>query len=192
MMELVFATQNPNKAREIQQLLPAGIKVTSLAELGFTGDIEETGTTLRENALLKARFVHEKFGVNCFADDTGLEVDALDGAPGVYSARYAGKEQDAGKNMEKLLHELGGKENRNAAFKTVIALILDGKEYLFEGVVRGEITRTKMGSGGFGYDPVFRPEGHRETFAEMSPEAKNAISHRAQAVNKLVDFLRDR
>lgn len=189
-MKLVFATQNLNKLNEIRQIMPPGIEVLPLRELDFNGDIEETGATLEENALLKARTIYEKFGIDCFADDTGLEVEALDGAPGVYSARYAGKEQDAGKNMDKLLAELGDNSNRRAAFKTVIALLARGKEYLFTGTVEGAITRQKRGRAGFGYDPVFLPDGHSKTFAEMSAEEKNSISHRARAVNKLVDFLK--
>jgi XTP/dITP diphosphohydrolase len=189
-MKLVFATLNPNKLKEIRQLLPTGIEVLSPEDLGFTGDIEETGSTLAENALLKARFIHAKFGADCFADDSGLEVEALGGAPGVYSARYAGKEQDAGRNMEKLLSALQGSENRRAAFRTVIALVLQGREYLFDGSVQGSIISEKRGAGGFGYDPLFVPDGHSRTFAEMSAAEKNSLSHRARAVNKLVDFLK--
>lgn len=189
-MKLVFATQNLNKLQEIRQLVPAGIEVLSLHDLDFSGEIEETGATLEENALLKARLIYEKFGINCFADDTGLEVEALGGAPGVYSARYAGKKQDANRNMDKLLAELADKSDRRAAFKTVIALRAGGKEYLFEGAVHGTIAQEKRGTAGFGYDPVFMPDGHSKTFAEMSAAEKNSISHRARAVNKLVDFLK--
>lgn len=189
-MKLVFATQNLNKLKEIQMLLPPAIRLLSLQDLNFAGDIEETADDLAGNALLKARFIYGKFGMDCFADDTGLEVEALHGAPGVYSARYAGEDQNAENNMQKLLAELDGVTGRNAAFKTVIALILDGKEFLFEGVVKGSITLAKRGTGGFGYDPVFMPEGTGKTFAEMSAAEKNAISHRARAVNKLVDFLK--
>lgn len=189
-MKLVFATQNLNKLKEIQQLVPPAVEVISLRDLDCNEDIEETGATLEENALLKARFIYEKFGLDCFADDTGLEVEALNGAPGVYSARYAGKEQDANRNMDKLLAELGDANNRRAAFRTVIALLIGGKEYLFEGAVHGAITREKRGAAGFGYDPVFLADGHSKTFAEMSAAEKNSISHRARAVNKLVDFLK--
>lgn len=189
-MKLVFATQNQNKLREIQMLVPKGIEVISLSDLNYKDDIEETGVTLRENALLKARLIYDKFKINCFADDSGLEVEALDGAPGVYSARYAGKEQIAANNIKKLLEKMKGQTNRRAAFKTVIALVMDHKEYFFEGVIEGEITHSQMGTSGFGYDPIFKPTGHNLTFAEMSAAEKNAISHRAQAVNKLVDFLK--
>lgn len=189
-MKLVFATQNLDKLKEIQQLVPPAVGILSLRDLDFIGDIEETGATLEENALLKARFIYEKFGLDCFADDTGLEVEALNGAPGVYSARYAGKEQNANRNMDKLLAELDDANNRRAVFKTVIALLIGGKAYLFEGAVPGVVTREKRGAAGFGYDPVFLPDGHSKTFAEMSAAEKNSISHRARAVNKLVDFLK--
>ncbi len=186
---LVFATQNPNKIKEISQVLRGKVVVRGLAELGQKEELPETGATLRENALQKARFVAEKFNVNCFSDDTGLEVEALNGAPGIYSARYAGEERSPEKNMDKLLAELVGKSSRKACFKTVIALILEGKEHFFEGKVEGVITEKKAGTGGFGYDPVFQPSGESRTFAEMLPGEKNALSHRARAVNKLVEFL---
>ena len=189
-MKLVFATNNQNKLREIQMLVPAGVEIISLADLNCTGEIEETEDTLEGNALLKARYINNKYHLNCFSDDSGLEVEALNGAPGVYSARYAGPEQIADNNIKKILQELGSNPNRNACFKTVIALVLDGKEYLFEGKIKGQITNEKQGDKGFGYDPIFRPDGHTETFAQMKPGEKNKISHRALAVNKLVDFLR--
>ncbi|HYG52904.1 MAG TPA: RdgB/HAM1 family non-canonical purine NTP pyrophosphatase, partial [Flavobacteriales bacterium] len=154
-------------------------------------DLEESGTTLKANALQKARFTHQKFGVNCFADDSGLEVYSLGGAPGVYSARYAGEQRNANDNIDLLLKNLEGKINRKACFKTVIALIIDGKEFFFEGKIDGEISNEKRGDKGFGYDPVFIPEGHVKTFAQMEPEEKNAISHRAIAVKKLAHFLKE-
>jgi XTP/dITP diphosphohydrolase len=190
-MKLVFATQNWHKLREIQAMMPKGIELISLTDLKYHEDIAETGATLRENALIKARFIYEKFGLNCFADDSGLEVEALDGAPGVYSARYAGEEQIAGNNIKKLLHEMEGKDNRLAAFKTVIALVLNDQDHFFEGSIEGEITYSEMGESGFGYDPVFKPLGYEHTFAQMSHDEKNTISHRARAVNKLVDFLKE-
>jgi len=188
-MKLVFATHNLNKLKEIEQLLPKSIELLSLNDLFFTDEIEETASTLSENALIKAKHIYEKFGINCFADDSGLEVEALGGAPGVYSARYAGEDQNAENNMKKLLKELEGKSSRKATFKTVISLLLDGKEQYFEGLIEGEITFEKQGNQGFGYDPVFKPTGHTETFAQMTAQQKNSISHRARAVNKLVDFL---
>ncbi len=189
-MKLVFATHNPNKLVEIQALMPMGIELVSLNDLNYKEDIAETGNTLRENALIKARFIYEKFGMNCFADDSGLEVEALDGAPGVYSARYAGIDQIAGNNIKKLLEEMQDKSNRLASFKTVIALVLNDQDHFFEGAIEGEITYSPMGTSGFGYDPIFKPLGFEHTFAQMSATEKNAISHRARAVNKLVDFLK--
>jgi XTP/dITP diphosphohydrolase len=189
-MKIVFATQNKNKLSEIQAMMPQGIELVSLQDLNHTEDIAETGTTLRENALIKARVIYEKYGMNCFADDSGLEVEALDGAPGVYSARYAGEEQIAANNVKKLLDEMKDKENRVACFKTVIALVLNDQEHFFEGAIEGEITYSEMGESGFGYDPIFKPLGYEHTFAQMSAGEKNAISHRARAVNKLVDFLK--
>jgi XTP/dITP diphosphohydrolase len=188
-MNLVFATQNRNKAAEIQKMMPAGITIQTLQDLNCDDDIAETGDTLEANALIKARYIHQKFGVNCFADDTGLEVAALDGRPGVLSARYAGTSKSAGDNMDLLLHELNGNPNRDARFRTVIALILNEKEYLFEGVVNGVITPDKSGNEGFGYDPVFKPAGYELTFAQISLEEKNRISHRGKAVKGLIDFL---
>ena len=185
--KLVFATNNAHKLEEVAAILGDQIELLSLNDIGCHTDIPETAETLEGNALLKSSFIFKNYGLDCFADDTGLEVEALDGAPGVYSARYAGGEGHA--NMLKLLHELEGKENRKAQFRTAISLILDGKEYLFEGVIKGEIIREKRGDSGFGYDPVFKPEGYERTFAELGNDVKNKISHRALAVQKLCEFL---
>ena len=190
MKKIVFATNNRHKLEEIRKILGDTYKIISLKELGFTGDIPETGNTLAENASQKSHYIYERYGVDCFSDDTGLEVEALNGAPGVYSARYAGENATYDDNANKLLKELGETINRKAAFKTVISLILDGKEYLFEGRVDGTITNHKTGAGGFGYDPVFLPDGYKQTFAEMPLELKNKISHRGKATAKLVDFLK--
>lgn len=189
-MQLIFATHNVNKTKEIRLLLPAGIELVSLAGLGDNEEIEETADTLAGNALLKARCIAKKYNTNCFADDSGLEVEALSGAPGVYSARYAGPQNNADNNMQKLLQELNGAQNRKACFKTVIALILNGHEHIFEGQINGQITLQKQGAQGFGYDPIFMPDGYNITFAQMDLAKKNLISHRALAVNKLVDFLK--
>ena len=188
-MEIVFATQNKHKLEEIQKIVGDQYKIISLAELNFFEDIPETENTLVGNALMKARFIHEKFHCNCFADDTGLEIEALHGAPGVYSARYAGPACSFEDNMRKVLSQMKGISNRKAQFKTVIALILDNKEYLFEGSVSGTILEKKSGTQGFGYDPIFLPDGYNESFAEMSAELKNRISHRAVATQKLTQFL---
>ena len=188
-MEIVFATQNKHKLEEIQKIVGDQYKIISLAELNFFEDIPETENTLVGNALMKARFIHEKFHCNCFADDTGLEIEALHGAPGVYSARYAGPACSFEDNMRKVLSQMEGISNRKAQFKTVIALILDNKEYLFEGSVSGTILEKKSGTQGFGYDPIFLPDGYNESFAEMSAELKNRISHRAVATQKLTQFL---
>ncbi len=190
MRKLIIATNNQHKIDEILPLLPQDIELVTLRQLGVSQDIPETGSTLEENAIQKARFIHQQYNVDCFADDTGLEIEALNGKPGVYSARYAGEQCSAKDNVEKVLSELNGQSNRKAAFKTVIALILDGKEYLFEGAVEGEIISSTHGEGGFGYDPVFLPVEHYLTFAEMPLEMKNKISHRARAVEKLVSFLK--
>jgi XTP/dITP diphosphohydrolase len=189
-MKIVFATNNPNKLKEIQSLMPAGIEIISLKEIGCTEDIPETGETLEANAFQKARYLKEYYGYDCFADDSGLEVEALNGAPGVYSARYAGPERSAEANMAKILTELDGKENRKAQFRTAVALILNGKEQLFEGKVEGHISKTKQGEEGFGYDPIFLPENDQRSFAQMTMDEKGTISHRGRAVRKLVDFLR--
>ncbi|MGI5822002.1 MAG: non-canonical purine NTP diphosphatase [Bacteroidales bacterium] len=188
-MEIVFATQNKHKLEEIQKIVGDQYKIISLADLNFFEDIPETENTLVGNALMKARFIHEKFHCNCFADDTGLEIEALHGAPGVYSARYAGPACSFEDNMRKVLSQMEGISNRKAQFKTVIALILDNKEYLFEGSVSGTILEKKSGTQGFGYDPIFLPDGYNESFAEMSAELKNKISHRAVATQKLTHFL---
>lgn len=189
MKKIVFATHNNNKLSEIRQIVNGQIEVLGLADINSHEEIEETGSTLEENALLKARYVKERHGYDCFADDTGLEVDALDGAPGVYSSRYAGPSGDPEENMNKLLHTMVGMENRAAQFRTVIALIIGGEEHLFEGVIRGKIIPEKRGNKGFGYDPIFVPEGYDQTFAEVDLSIKNRVSHRAIAMSKLIDFL---
>jgi XTP/dITP diphosphohydrolase len=188
-MELVFASNNKHKVKEISSIMGKDIKMLSLNDFNITEDIPENELTLEGNALAKARYVHEKTGRNVFADDTGLEIDALEGLPGVHSARFAGENKDSAANIEKALAMLGNKENRNARFRTVIALIIDGKEFLFEGIVNGSIIKEKRGMEGFGYDPVFIPEGCTETFAEMPLSKKNTMSHRARAFTKLREFL---
>ena len=188
-MKIVFATNNAHKLSEVSALLGDRFELVTLREVGITEDIPETGATLDENASIKARYVYERTGLNCFADDTGLEVEALGGAPGVHSARYATNGHDFAANNRKLLRELDGKANRKARFRTVISLIVDGVERQVEGIVEGEITTSESGAEGFGYDPLFMPEGYDRTFAEMSAEEKNAISHRGRAVAKLVDML---
>jgi len=188
-MILVFATNNKHKIREISDLLGDDVKILGLSDFNITGDIPEETETLEENALYKARYVHDRTGMNVFADDTGLEVTALGGAPGVYSARYAGESKSFDDNIDKLLAELQGKEDRSARFRTVIALILDGKEYLFEGIIEGEIISERRGDGGFGYDPVFIARGYDRTFAEIPLREKNSISHRARAMRQLITFL---
>lgn len=188
--KLVFATNNAHKLEEVADILRNKVELLSLKEIGCDVDIPETADTLEGNALLKSSYIHTHYHMDCFGDDTGLEVEALNGAPGVYSARYAeGEGHDAEANMRKLLRKMEGVENRKAQFRTVISLILDEKEYLFEGVVKGEITKEKRGDTGFGYDPIFRPEGYEQTFAELGIEIKNRISHRALAVEKLCEFL---
>lgn len=187
--KFVFATNNVHKLREASAIVGEKIELLSMKDIHCHEDIPETADTLEGNALLKARFVYERFGMDCFADDTGLEVEALGGAPGVYSARYAGNTQNSESNMRKLLHELEGVENREAQFRTVFALIFNGKEHLFEGIVKGEIIKYKKGYLGFGYDPIFLPYGYKRTFAEMGNELKNKISHRAVALRKLCNFL---
>lgn len=188
-MELIFATNNEHKIREIGALINPGFRVSGLVEAGISEDIPEDADTLEGNALIKARYVHDKTGMNVFADDTGLEVHALSGAPGVHSARYAGEDKDSGANIRKLLLNLKGIEDRRARFRTVIALIFEDKEYLFEGTVEGHITEHPSGCEGFGYDPVFVPRGQNRTFAEMPLGEKNALSHRALAFAKLLGFL---
>lgn len=187
---MVFATNNAHKLDEIRAILGDKVEVLSLKDIHCEADIPETADTLEGNAALKAEYIYKNYGLDCFADDTGLEVEALEGAPGVYSARYAGGEgHDSEANMKKLLAELEGKSNRKAQFRTAICLIEGGTEHLFEGVVKGEIIEKKRGCSGFGYDPVFVPEGYTETFAEMGSEEKNKISHRARATQKLCDYL---
>lgn len=189
-MKLVFATNNKHKLDEVRKITSHHpVEIVSLAEINCFDDIPETADTLEGNALQKAHYVQEKFGLNCFADDTGLEVEALNNAPGVYSARYAGPGHDSEANMKKLLHEMEGMENRKARFRTVIALVWNGKTYTFDGIVNGTITTTKRGENGFGYDPIFIPEGYEQTFAELGNDIKNQISHRAKAVEKLDEFL---
>ena len=188
-MKLVFASNNKNKILEIQQLVPNSIQILSLEEIGCTEDIPETADTIEGNAILKANYVTEKYGYNCFADDTGLEVETLNGAPGVYSARYAGEQKDANDNMDKLLLELKDKTNRKANFKTVIALNLNGEQNLFTGIINGKIIEEKIGTNGFGYDPIFVADGFEKTFAELSMEEKSTISHRGIAVKELILFL---
>ena len=192
MRKIIFATNNAHKLSEVQAVLGDAFELITLRECGITEDIPETAPTLEGNALQKARYVYEKTGADCFADDTGLEVDALGGAPGVHSARYATDGHDFAANNRLLLKNLEGVENRSAHFRTVIALILDGAEFLFEGRVEGVIATEESGCGGFGYDPLFVPSGEIITFAEMSAEAKNAISHRGRAVAELVKFLKQR
>ena len=188
-MKLVFATNNLHKLKEVQEMLSNSIEVLSLKDIGCFEDIEETERTLEGNAKLKADYITKKYGFDCFADDTGLEVEALDGKPGVYSARYAGEHGNAEKNMEKLLFELQNKSSRKAKFRTIIALNLRNKQYLFEGICEGEILNEKSGVKGFGYDPIFKPKNASCSFAEMNSEEKNIISHRGIAIQKLVNFL---
>ena len=188
-MKLVFATNNLHKLKEVQEMLSNAIEVLSLKDIGCFEDVEETESTLEGNAKLKADYITEKYGFDCFADDTGLEVEALDGKPGVYSARYAGEHGNAEKNMEKLLFELKNKLSRKAKFRTIIALNITNKQYLFEGICDGEILNEKTGVKGFGYDPIFKPSNASCSFAEMNSEEKNIISHRGIAIQKLVQFL---
>lgn len=189
MKTLVFATNNKHKLDEVRKITANLVNIVNLAEINCHEDIPETADTLEGNALLKTQYIKEHYGFDCFADDTGLEVEALDNAPGVYSARYAGPGHDAQANMRKLLREMEGKDNRKARFRTVIALTLDGKEYLFDGIINGIITAEKKGESGFGYDPIFIPDGYTQTFAELGDDIKNTISHRALAVRKLAKFL---
>lgn len=188
-LRLVFATNNPNKIKEINKLIPPQIEVLSLNDIGCEEDIPETANSIEGNALQKVQYLKKNYGYDCFADDTGLEVEALKGEPGVFSARYAGESKDSEANIEKLLHNLQDETNRNARFKTVIALTLENEEYTFTGICEGQITFTKKGQKGFGYDPVFQPKGFQVTFAEMDLKEKSEISHRARATRKLVEFL---
>ncbi|MDR1156184.1 MAG: RdgB/HAM1 family non-canonical purine NTP pyrophosphatase [Bacteroidales bacterium] len=196
MQQLVFATANRHKLEEVQAMLPGDLQIRNLLDIGFTGEIPETEATLEGNALQKVRYIHERYGMPCFADDTGLETEALDGAPGVYSARYAGaegsQEERAKANMIRLLHELSGKTNRNARFRTVIAYIdADNTEHLFEGAVNGSIMEHAAGNEGFGYDPIFMPDGYNITYAQMPLCEKNLISHRAIAFRKFAEAIRE-
>lgn len=190
MKKLVFATNNAHKLEEIRAILGDKVEILSLNDIDCHADIPETADTLQGNAALKAQYIYENYGLDCFADDTGLEVEALNGAPGIYSARYAGGEgHDSEANMKKLLSEMQDKDNRKARFRTVICLIEGGKEHFFEGIVNGSIIRERKGGAGFGYDPVFMPDGYSETFAEMGNDEKNKISHRARAVQKLCEYI---
>lgn len=189
--KLVFATNNLHKLNEVSHILEGKVELLSLNDIKCDTDIPETADTLEGNALLKAQYIHIHYGLNCFADDTGLEIEALNNEPGVYSARYAGIDKDSEANMLKVLSKLEGIENRKAQFRTAISLIIDNNTFLFEGVIKGEIIKEKRGEEGFGYDPIFIPEGYNETFAELGGNIKNKISHRALAVNKLCDFLKE-
>lgn len=189
--KLVFATNNLHKLEEVRNIIGNSFEILSLSDISCNDDIPETADTFEGNALIKARHIYNKYGMNCFADDSGLEVDALDGAPGVHSARYATEGHDHEANINKLLRALNGKENRDAQFRTVAALIIDGKEYIFDGIIKGSITKERAGNNGFGYDPVFMPKGYDKTFAQMTDKEKNSISHRAIAMNKLNEFLKN-
>jgi XTP/dITP diphosphohydrolase len=188
-MKLVFATNNLNKLKEVQEMLPNSIQLLSLKDIHCFDEVDETETTLEGNAQLKADYITQKFGFNCFADDTGLEVESLDGKPGVYSARFAGEPSNSENNMQKLLVDLETKSNRKAQFRTAVSLNINDKKFLFEGICKGDILTSKQGKKGFGYDPVFKPEGFEQSFAEMTSEEKNKISHRGIAIQKLVEFL---
>lgn len=188
--KLVFATNNVHKLEEIASILGDKVELLSLKDINCDVDIPETADTLEGNAMLKAEYIHQHYGLDCFADDTGLEVEALNGEPGVFSARYAGSGHNSEANMQKLLQNMQGISNRKAQFRTAICLILDGKKHLFEGIVKGEIVKEKKGTSGFGYDPIFMPEGYSQTFAELGNDIKNKISHRALAVEKLCRFLK--
>ncbi len=188
-MQLVFASNNSNKIAEIQALVPKSIEILSLKDIGCTEEIPETAETIEGNAILKANYVTKKYGFNCFSDDSGLEIDFLNGAPGVFSARFAGEQKNDKDNIIKVLRELDGVKNRKAQFKTVIALNLNGQQNLFTGIIKGTITETEKGNQGFGYDPIFLPINYTNTFAELNQSEKSAISHRGQAVAQLLDFL---
>lgn len=191
MRKLVFATNNDHKLRELKQILPSEFELLSLNDIGCTDDIPETGTTLEVNAAQKSFYIWDRFGINCFADDTGLEIEALGNEPGVYSARYAGEDRSATANMLKVLEKMANEANRKARFRCIISLIIDGEEKQFEGIVDGVILNEKRGETGFGYDPIFMPDGYDQSFAEMSADDKNQISHRGRAVMKLVDYLKE-
>ena len=189
-MKLVFATHNLNKLKEIQELVPVGIEILSLSDINCVEDIEETGSTLEENAKIKANYIKNNYGYDCFADDSGLEIEALNGAPGVYSARYAGSEKSNEKNIKKVWTELAEKENKKARFRTIIAAHIGGEIAVYEGQVNGRIISEKRGEGGFGYDPIFIPDGYSKTFAELGKEIKNTISHRAKAFDFFIKNLK--
>ena len=189
-MKLVFATNNRHKIEEVRKILPDAIELLTLSDIGCTEVLPETGNTLEQNASQKARYIHDKYGYDCFADDSGLEVDALHGRPGVFSARYAGGQGNSAENIKKVLGELNQETNRKAKFRTVIALMIGEGTNFFEGEIKGSITHQEKGSGGFGYDPIFIPDGQELTFAEMEPEQKNNISHRAVAIHKLAEYLK--
>ncbi|MDO4727913.1 MAG: non-canonical purine NTP diphosphatase [Bacteroidota bacterium] len=191
-MKLIFASNNQHKIQEIQKMIPANYQILSLKDIGCTENIPETADTIEGNAVLKAQYIHQKYGVNCFADDSGLEVQVLNNAPGVNSARYAGEDKNDQHNMQKLLQDLENQSDRKARFKTVICLIFNNQQYLFEGVINGVITTELRGGNGFGYDPIFAPNGSDKTFAEMSNTEKNNISHRAKAVEQLIKFIESR
>lgn len=191
-MKLVFATNNPNKLAEIRMLVPSSIEIMSLKDINCNEELPETSDNLEDNAAQKAYYVFDNYGFNCFADDTGLEIDALDGRPGVYSARYAGEKCISEDNMQKVLSEMKGEDNRDACFRTIISLVIDGKEFQFEGQVYGQIIPEKWGDKGFGYDPIFLPDGFEESYAQMSVQKKNEISHRGLAVKKLIEFLKNK
>lgn len=191
-MKIVFASNNPNKIAELQSMMPDSITIMSLESIGCHEEIPETAATIEGNAILKANYVTQNYSYDCFADDTGLEVAALNGEPGVYSARYAGEQRNADDNMNKLLGALATKNDRSAQFKTVIALNLNGEQHLFTGIAKGEITTEKIGNEGFGYDPIFQPEGYQETFAQLPLSLKNKISHRGKATQQLLAFLREK
>ncbi len=188
-MEIVFGTSNPNKIKEINQILPSDIIIKGLKDIGCTEDIPETQPTIEGNAIQKAQYIYDNYGVNCFAEDTGLEIKVLNGAPGVYSARYAGEQRSSEDNMDKAMAQLETQSDRSARFKTVIALIIDGELSTFEGIVNGQIIKERKGDGGFGYDPIFMPEGYDQTFGELSSTEKNKISHRGRATKKLIEHL---
>ena len=192
MQSLIFATGNPHKVNEVTAMIGDLYRIQSLADIGCREEIPETAETIEGNALLKARYVRDRYGLDCFAEDTGLEIDALGGEPGVYSARYAGPQRDAAANMALVLEKMARKRDRSARFRTVIALTLDGEEHTFEGVAEGRILTDAQGGGGFGYDPIFQPAGEERSFAEMTAPEKNAISHRGRALRQLVAFLRSR
>ena len=190
-MEIVFATNNLHKLEELQQIIGSEIKILSLKDISCNEEIPETKETLEENAREKSLYVYEKYHYNCFSDDTGLEIEALNNEPGVFSARYAGEQRNSEDNMQKVLNKLNNIENRKARFRTIISLIINGKEFQFEGIVNGVIAEKKYGEKGFGYDPIFIPDQYSKSFAELSSDIKNTISHRARAVNKLVSFLKE-